>query len=225
MAPDHQVVDESPATAPDATSAAPELGSFTAEFRGLARQRRFRRSSPVAAMPEHGAPVAAVPVIEPHPTPRAVPRATPSSAPTIDISAMDRPAPPPAPRAVATAASPAGHRQPARDRERAPRLSTDPYGVLVELSRMADRVIESREQLAAERARADHAEREAEALRDRVLAARALVHEAQRTARLAADRCEFLEGRCDALQDALDIALNASLLTRWKWRRMARRST
>lgn len=102
------------------------------------------------------------------------------------------------------------------------RLSHDPSAALMELSRMADRVIEAREAYATQRARADRAEHELESMNDRLLAARALVYEAQRTARVAAERCSFVEGRCEALEEALDRALNASLLQRWKWRRQLR---
>jgi hypothetical protein len=90
---------------------------------------------------------------------------------------------------------------------------------MVELSRMADRVIEARDVAAAERARAERAERDLAFMNDRLLAARALVHEAQRTALLANERAAFVDGRCEALENALDMALNASMLQRWRWRR------
>jgi len=52
-----------------------------------------------------------------------------------------------------------------------------------------------------------------------MLAARALVAQAQQTAQSASEQVAFMEGRCDALDQALDLALNASLIQRWKWRR------
>ena len=79
-------------------------------------------------------------------------------------------------------------------------------------------------QLAAETARRIAAEAQVESLASRLEAARALVHQAQATAHEAADRAAYAEGRVDALEDALDRALNASLFTRWKWRRMIRRA-
>lgn len=104
------------------------------------------------------------------------------------------------------------------------RISSDARSMLLELSRMADRVIESREQLAAERERCAQLTAQIENVQQRFIAARAIVHDAQQTAHAAAERCEFLEGRCEALQDALDLALNASVIQRWKWRRRMRNS-
>lgn len=101
------------------------------------------------------------------------------------------------------------------------RLSDNSLAMVTEMSRMADRVIEAREALAAERGRANRAERDLASGNDRIMAARALVHEAQRTAHVAAERCAFVEGRCEALQEALDMAINASLMQRWRWRRRA----
>lgn len=105
----------------------------------------------------------------------------------------------------------------------AERLSHNPAGSLTELSRMADRVIEARDVAAAQHARAERAERELHGVNDRLLAARGLVHEAQRMAHMAAERTAFLEGRCEALERALDMSLNASLVQRWKWRRATRK--
>lgn len=104
-----------------------------------------------------------------------------------------------------------------------PRLSDDPYSVITELSRLAERLVDARERLAVERTRAEHAERELAATHQRVIAARSLVIEAQRVATEALDRASFAEGRCDGLELALDEALHASLITRWRWRRSLRR--
>ncbi len=104
------------------------------------------------------------------------------------------------------------------------RISADARSMLLELSRMADRVIESREALAAERERNAQLTAQMENVQQRFIAARAIVHDAQQTAHAAAERCEFLEGRCEALQEALDLALNASVMQRWKWRRRMRAS-
>ena len=104
------------------------------------------------------------------------------------------------------------------------RLTTDPMLMIAELSRMADRVIDAREALALATARIVHLERENNACNDRIMAARALVAQAQQTARHAAEQVAFMEGRCDALDQALDLALNASLIQRWKWRRRVSQS-
>lgn len=105
------------------------------------------------------------------------------------------------------------------------RLSQDPTAALMELSRMADRVIEARDVAAAERGRADRAERDLRAVEQRLMAARGLVHEAQRTAQRAAERCAWVEGRCEALESALELAMHASWLQRWRWRREERRQS
>jgi hypothetical protein len=91
--------------------------------------------------------------------------------------------------------------------------------VLAELAKMADRVVESREALARSQGRVQQLETDLATANDRILAARGLVHEAQQTARDAVEQSRFLEGRCTALEHALDLALNASLLQRWRWRR------
>lgn len=103
-------------------------------------------------------------------------------------------------------------------------LSSDPEGSIVELARMADRVMQARDQVHVERHRADIAEREADALRDRLATVRVLVHEAQDTARLSAERVAFMEGRCEALEGALDRAITAPVWTRWRWRRSMKTS-
>lgn len=132
-------------------------------------------------------------------------------------------APPPQPTTRVTAVE-----RPAR--RPGERLSRDPINLIMEMSRLADRLIEARDALAAAQAHATQLEQElgrsrAEiaAANDRVLAARVLVRDAQAAAHAAAERCAFLEGRCDALEAALDIAINASITKRWRWRRQARR--
>lgn len=102
------------------------------------------------------------------------------------------------------------------------RISEDQRAVLAELARMCDRLVESREALAATTSRADRAEADLAAANERLMAARALVQDAQQATRLSAERCTWLEGRCEALQEALELAVNASLITRWRWRRQAR---
>jgi hypothetical protein len=94
--------------------------------------------------------------------------------------------------------------------------------MLAELARMSDRLVESREALATALAHASHLEAEVGAANDRLMAARALVHDAQHATRMSAERCAWLEGRCETLQEALDVAVHAGLVTRWRWRRQAR---
>lgn len=149
--------------------------SFGAEFRELARQRRFVRED---------ASIAPEPAWEPLPT------AAPASV---------------EPRQTTS-----------------PRISDDQRAVLAELARMSDRLVESREALAAAAARAERAESELAGANQRLMAARALVHDAQHATRMSAERCAWLEGRCETLQEALELAVNASMVTRWKWRRQQR---
>jgi hypothetical protein len=112
--------------------------------------------------------------------------------------------------------------QPAEQQPLPSRLSDDPYNVITEMSRLAERLVDARERLATERTRAEYAERELAAMAERFVAARALVHEAQRTAQTAVDRATFLEGRCEGLEDSLHDALHASIFKRWVWRRSLR---
>lgn len=176
----------------------------TGEFEHLRNQRRFERT------PEVEATSAPTP---PAPTRRAPRKATRKRAAR--------------PVAVATTTDPAHEvaqaQVAAQSRADAPRLSHEPYTSIVELSRMADRVIDSREQLAAHRARADRAERDLANLNQRIMAARAIVFEAQRVSKLATERTQYLEGRCTALEGALDQVLHASMFERLRWRRMLRR--
>jgi hypothetical protein len=164
-------------------------GGFGAEFRELARQRRFVR--------------------EEAPTSRfatAARASAPAPAPAAQVPA---PAMPAAPTQATRATS-------------SLRMSDDHRAMLAELARMSDRLVESREALAHMSARATHLETEVAAANDRLMAARALVHDAQQATRASAERCAWLEGRCETLQEALDVAVHASLYTRWKWRRQAR---
>jgi hypothetical protein len=94
--------------------------------------------------------------------------------------------------------------------------------MIAELARMSDRLVESREDLAATRLRAAYAEQQVEAANARLMAARALVQDAQQATRQSAERSAWLEGRCETLQEALELAVNASAWTRWKWRRQMR---
>jgi hypothetical protein len=160
---------------------APPPGGFGAEFRELARQRRFVRED--AAQP-------------------AAPAAPAMAAPA-------RPAAPAAPVQATRASS-------------SLRISDDQRAMLAELARMSDRLVESREALAHATARVTQLEGEVTSANDRLMAARALVHDAQQATRASAERCAWLEGRCETLQEALDVAVHASLVTRWKWRRQAR---
>lgn len=174
---DSQTIDTERAR--DARTAEPLDSGFGAEFRELARQRRFVRE---LAQPA-GAPATAAPVVTP--------------------------------RVRSTAAASAGADV---------RMTHDAAAMFTELSRMSDRLVEAREVLASERARADHAQAELVASNERLMAARVLVHDAQRATRSASERCAWLEGRCHTLEEALDVAVHASLITRWKWRRQARRA-
>lgn len=180
-----------------------QLG-FGAEYRELARQRRFTRSDAAAATPAPAAPAADVPQTW-H---AAMTPPAPTSAPTPPTAA---PASEPVAARVATAA----------DRASA-RMSADQRAMLAELARMSDRLVESREALAVALTRADRAEQDVAASAQRLMAAQALVQDAQRATRESAERCTWLEGRCETLQEALELAVNASMLTRWRWRRQQR---
>ena len=106
----------------------------------------------------------------------------------------------------------------------ADRIDGDAAEMLREMARMGERLAQAREATSAATARADRAEADLAGMNDRLLAARALVHDAQRSTRLSAERAAWLEGRCDTLQEALETAVNASALTRWRWRRRMKRS-
>ncbi len=94
---------------------------------------------------------------------------------------------------------------------------------------MSDRLVQSREALAVATTRAEHLATELDAARaglsaanDRLMASQVLVQDAQRTTRELAERGAWLEGRVEMLQEALELAVNASVVTRWKWRREQR---
>ena len=224
------------------SEAAADAGSvdtgFGAEFRELARQRRFVRSDEAAASGSRdwrssvagtaGADrtdwraAAATPAA---PTPAPARRAAP-----LPATPPPTPAAPAAPAAAALpAAAPA---QPARRASRRitdDRITQDQRATLLELARMSDRLVESREQLATVTARTQHLEHELAGARDevaateqRLMASRLLVQDAQRAAHQVAERCAWLEARCETLQEALELAVNASWMTRWKWRREQR---
>ncbi len=191
---------------------------FGAEFRELARQRRFVRSSsdadpaaresafwarteePVNLAPSaQVTPVAPLPPAEPVVT-------TPVATTPVATSPV-----PPSPRV------------------RAPRISEDQRATLLELARMSDRLVQSREDLAIAATRAEHLEAELATARDglaaandRLMASRVIVQDAQRATRELAERSAWLEGRVEMLQEALELAVNASVITRWKWRREQR---
>ena len=100
-----------------------------------------------------------------------------------------------------------------------------------ELSRMSDQLVNARERLAVATSRVAQlegtlAERSVQLrdANDRVTASHLLVQDAQKAAHEVAERCAFLEARSDALEHALELAVNASWLTRWKWRREQRRA-
>lgn len=201
---------------------------FGAEFRELARQRRFVRSSgdpdpsgresTFWATNEAPAPPSTPAVVEPAP-----PSASPTSTPTPVVPTPAVPAP------VVPAPEPAATSVPARPRVRTPRMSEDQRATLMELARMSDRLVESREALVTATSRVEQLETELGSARDgltaandRLMASRVIVMDAQRTTRELAERSAWLEGRVEMLQEALELAVNASAMTRWKWRRAQR---
>lgn len=168
------------------------LGSFGAEFRELARQRRFVRASNAAALtPALDAPSSSTP-LAPEPTPLAAPVAGEAFAHAFGESLPNE------------------------------RISDDAPAMLAELARMSDRLVDSREALATAQVQVEHLTSQLADANGRLMAARALVQDAQHATRQSAERSAWLEGRCDTLQEALELAVNASVLTRWKWRRQAR---
>lgn len=97
--------------------------------------------------------------------------------------------------------------------------STEGRAISSALNHAADRVAAAHEQLARATARAEHAEKDLEAANNRLMAANILVQDAQRATHQTAERCAWLEGRNEALQEALEVAVHASMVTRWRWRR------
>lgn len=207
----------------------PSDGDFGAEFRELARQRRFVRSG---AATSEAAPAAADERDVAEWRRRAADATARAGSWRADAAPASTAAVRPPARsaaAVATppavAAAPAAHTTPALDH----RISDDHHATLRELSRMSDRLVQSREQLAATTTRAEQLATELEqaqagirAADERLLASRVLVQDAQRTTHELAERCAWLEGRCEMLTEALELAVNASWLTRWRWRREQR---
>jgi len=179
------------------TPAQPADAGFGAEFRELARQRRFVREASAGA--ERGAATTPAP-----------------AAPKVDWRAAAPARPEPATYAERVVARPIAEQMapPA-----APRMSNDAAAMITELARMSDRLVESREALATERARAEHAEEHVRAADGRLMAAQALVHDAQRAMHASAERVAWLDGRNATLQEALEIAVHAGPITRLRWRR------
>jgi chromosome segregation ATPase len=110
-----------------------------------------------------------------------------------------------------------------------PRISDDQRATLRELARMSDRLVQSREDLATITAHAAQLEasvasstEQLAAADQRLLASRVLVQDAQRATHELSERCVWLESRCETLQEALELAVNASWITRWSWRREQR---
>lgn len=193
------------------------IAAFGDEFRELARQRRFVREAERAVGSLSGGRLQQPPTAAPTPSAPAAP-SSPDSAGTAAAAAVRRSSTVP-PRAGGSFSSLARKAVTVLDAPDDQRISGDAAAMLAEMSRLADRVVESREALGAARARAERAEGELASVNDRMMAARALVHEAQRRATAAAERTAWLEGRNQTLQDALELAVNASPLQRWKWRR------
>lgn len=177
---------------------------FGVEYRELARQRRFIRDS--------------------ERTSRDAGTSDDEAPSLLDDEAAAR-------RALATAAAVArstGHRRAHVDTSLAPdvsitstdeRLTDHAPGMLTEMARMADRLVQARESLGAALNRAERAETDLSGMNARMMAARALVHEAQQEMHLANERAAWLEGRCETLHESLEVAVNASLVQRWMWRK------
>lgn len=98
-------------------------------------------------------------------------------------------------------------------------MSDEAAAIAASLGRASDRLVVAHEQLAQATLRAERAERELAAANDRLMAANVLVQDAQRATHQTAERCAWLEGRNDALHEALELAVHASVTTRWRWRR------
>ncbi|MCW2925431.1 MAG: hypothetical protein JWM98_2835 [Thermoleophilia bacterium] len=183
------------------SEAVAEATGFGAEFRELARQRRFVRSEAPDA-----AHVAVPPATAAAPAAPAEPAAPAPAVPSWQSATAATPEPIPAPYRASQAPAPG-------------RMSTDERAAITELARMSEKLVEAREALAAVSVRADRAEADVAAAHSRMMAARVLVQDAQRATRMSAERCAWLEGRCETLQEALDMAVNASFLARYRWRR------
>ncbi|MCW2950142.1 MAG: hypothetical protein JWN41_1155 [Thermoleophilia bacterium] len=187
------------------------LGSFGAEFRELARQRRFVRSSAPGVAADPVTPDLAV--TAPHPSAPEPARHVAPAVAAVPVTAPNSPSTDDAFSAAFAASLPTRHSS---------RISDDASAMLAELARMSDRLVATREELATTRARAEYAEARVVDADARLMAARVLVQDAQNATRQSAERAAWLEGRCETLQDALDLAVNASFVSRWKWRRQLR---
>lgn len=188
-------IDE-PAREADIIDGGRPLGDFGLEYRELARQRRFIRDSARSGR-------------------ESVTGGASDAADVVDASEAAR-------RALATAAAVARsteHRPAYQPDAQDERLSDNAPGMLTEMARMADRLVQARESLGAALARAERAEADLAGMNARMMAARALVHEAQNEMHLANQRAAWLEGRCETLHESLEVAVNASLIQRWMWRR------
>ena len=145
----------------------------SAEFRELARQRRFLREHEQAAAAEA------------------------STANSMTLSA-DTSAP----------SRPLTNQQ-----------SAEALAIASSLRHAQEQIADAHSRAAAAAARAEYAERELAAANERLMAANVLVQDAQRATHQSAERCAWLEGRTEALQEALEVAVHASVTTRWRWRR------
>lgn len=160
---------------PSAPNVADPAHANAAEFRELARQRRFVRTEDER-----------------------------TRAATVSLEG----APGSAPRTVAASANSTAHP-----------TSHDIATLANELTRATDRLVSAREELARQTQRADAAESELASARSRLMAANVLVQDAQRAAHEAAEQTAHLTGRNEALQEALELAVHAGIVTRWRWRR------
>ncbi len=208
MARGRTTIEHTEAKAEAATDAPIDTG-FGAEFRELARQRRFVRDADAESAPS-------VPEPKAKPKPDWRDAAAPAKRKSRTERAVAAPAPSPATK-------------PSLGATRTPRLSDDQRAIVSELARMSDQLVDAREQLVVATTRTTHLEaslaERATQLRDandRVMASRLLVQDAQQATHDMAERCAWLEARCDALQQALEMAVNASWLTRLRWRREQR---
>lgn len=213
----------SPASEQDAPPATATDHGFGAEYRDQARQRRFVRSgdaesAPAAARPAT-APAARPGATQPTARPVAAPAAAPAHAPAPSAPQWQPSMPTDHVPPVAAAAL---RRPVAPQTSTVTRTQRDERGTVAELVRMSEQLGDVRQQLGAMTMRAERAEAEVAASQQRMMAARSLVHDAQEATRASADRCARLEARCDTLHEALEVAVNATFIERWRWRRERR---
>jgi hypothetical protein len=93
---------------------------------------------------------------------------------------------------------------------------------LTEVVRMSQLLADARSDAAAQATMAAQLRGELAAAQQRLVAAKALVREAQTTTQSAAERAAWLEARCETLQEALEAAVHSTWLQRWRWRREQR---